>query len=191
VRLLLASASPRRAQLLSAAGIPFELRPAGIDEAPLDGENPADYVRRVALDKARAAGKPLADEVLLAADTTVVAEDQILGKPADEADAARMLRLLSGRTHEVLTGVAFVHSGLEAVEVEVSRVRFLPLSEEEIAWYIATGEPFGKAGGYAVQGLASRFVDKIEGSYSNVVGLPVSRVYEALAKLGFFSDSQG
>lgn len=189
MRLILASASPRRSELLTAARIPFEVRPVEVDERPLQGEDPAAYVLRAARDKARAFGMVPAGAVVLAADTTVVVDGEILGKPADAFDAARMLRLLSGRWHEVLSGVALRHRDAEATAVDRSRVRFLPLSEDEVRWYVGTGEPFGKAGAYAIQGLASRFIDRIEGSYSNVVGLPVSRVYEELKRLGFFSPA--
>ena len=124
------------------------------------------------------------DAIVLGADTTVVIRGEALAKPADAADAARMLRLLSGRTHEVLTGVCVCHQGRRLVHVEPTRVRMAQLGESEIAWYVSTGEPFDKAGGYAVQGLASRFIEGIDGSYSNVVGLPISSVYELLKELG-------
>ena len=190
MRLILASASPRRAELLTAARIPFERRPVEVDEAPLDGEDAATYVARVARDKAAALDPLPPGTVVLAAVTTVVVDERILGKPADGADAARMLRLLSGRSHWVLSGVVLRHAGGEAATVASSLVRFLPLDDREIAWYVSTGEPFGKAGAYAIQGLASRFIDHIEGSYSNVVGLPVSRVYRLLGQVGFF-DGKG
>ena len=170
---VLASASPRRADLLTAAGVSFEVRPVEVDERPLDGEAPADYVSRVALDKARACAAP-AGAVVLAADTVVVVDGRILGKPADDADAARMLRLLSGRAHDVLTGVVVRRDAREATAVDSTAVSFTPLDEADIAWYVASGEPLDKAGAYGVQGLASRFVARIDGSYSNVVGLPVA-----------------
>ncbi len=185
VRLILASASPRRAHLLDAAGLLFDIAPADIDESPLAGERPDDYVRRLALAKSRAGICRNSGRVVLGADTTVVLDGAMLGKPENAADAARMLEMLSGRTHEVLTGVALAHEEGALVEVASTRVHFLPLSEEEVAWYVATGEPEGKAGAYAIQGRASRFVDWIEGSYSNVVGLPVSLVVEMLKRLGF------
>ena len=184
VRVLLASASPRRAHLLEAAGIAFDTRATDVDETPLPGERPHDYVRRLALEKARTATADL-EYVVIGADTTVVVDGRILGKPADAIDATGMLRQLSGRTHEVLTGIAVKQGGLEFVDVASTRVQFLPLTEEEIAWYVASGEPEGKAGAYAIQGLASRFVDAIEGSYSNVVGLPVSLVYQLLRQAGW------
>jgi septum formation protein len=187
MRLILASASPRRAELLAAARIPFEVRPVEVDESPRDGEPPAEYAVRVARDKAAAFGPVPQGAVVLTADTTVVVDGEILGKPADAADATRMLRRLSGRWHEVLSAVAICCPGEATTGLDSSRVRFLPLSEDEVRWYIATGEPFGKAGAYAIQGLASRFIDRVEGSYSNVVGLPVSRVYRELERLGFFA----
>lgn len=180
--LILASASPRRAELLSAAGLPFTARPVDVDEQPREGETPRDYVVRVATDKSRACLVP-PDAVVLAADTAVIAGARILGKPADAADAARMLRQLSGRAHLVLTGVVLRRGEREIAAVESTAVTFAPLTEEDIAWYVGTGEPFDKAGGYAVQGLASRFVDRIDGSYSNVVGLPVATVCRLLAVL--------
>ena len=180
--LILASASPRRAELLSAAGITFTSRPADVDEQPRDGEPPRDYVLRVASDKARAC-PGAGDAVVLAADTAVIAGAQILGKPVDAPDAARMLRLLSGRAHLVLTGVVLRSGEREVAAVESTAVTFAPLSEEDIAWYVGTGESADKAGAYAVQGLASRFVERIDGSYSNVVGLPVATVCRLLATL--------
>lgn len=178
-RIILASQSPRRAELLRAAGIDFEVRAADVDEALRDGESPHDYVRRLAIEKARAV--TAADtEVVLAADTTVVVDEHILAKPADRGDAARMLRLLAGREHEVLTGVCVRRGGQVDARIAATRVEFLPMTDEEIAWYVASGEPTDKAGAYAIQGLASRFISGIDGSYSNVVGLPVALVYEML-----------
>jgi septum formation protein len=180
--LILASASPRRADLLAAAGFEFVVRPVEIDEQPRDGETPVDYVLRLAREKAAAAAaaNPVSGEVVIAADTSVVVDGQILGKPVDDEDACRMLRLLSGREHEVLTGVAIRRDGREASAVASTCVQFLPLTTEEITWYVASGEPRDKAGAYAVQGLASRFVEQIRGSYANVVGLPVALVHRLL-----------
>jgi len=182
VRLILASASPRRAELLRAAGIEVEVRPADVDESVRSGEAPEPYASRVALAKARAISQHVPDRFVLGADTVVVVDDRILGKPTDSAEARQMLRLLSGRPHTVITAVALIRStGLpgEILDARVERttVEFATLSNEEIDWYAATSEPMDKAGGYAIQGLASRFVTRIEGSYSNVVGLPVSLVY--------------
>ena len=187
VHLILASASPRRAELLRAAGFDFQVLPADVDERPLPGEGPDPYVRRVALDKARAVAACMPDAVVVAADTCVVIDDTILGKPSDEADAARMLAMLSGRAHDVLTGVAVIGPAGIRVESADSRVVFCPLSAGEIAWYVASGEPADKAGAYAIQGLASRFVERVDGSYSNVVGLPVALVYRLLVEQGFMA----
>jgi septum formation protein len=182
--LVLASSSPRRAELLRAAGIRFVVRAAAVDESLLAGETPEDSVCRLARAKAQASGAGM-DELILAADTVVVVGGTCLGKPADAADAAQMLRQLSGRVHIVLTGVALTFGGFElAVEVAETRVSFARLSETEIAWYVASREPFDKAGAYAIQGLASRFVSGIDGSYSNVVGLPVELVYRLIARAG-------
>ena len=177
--LILASASPRRAELLRAAGIPFSVEPVEVDEEPWNSEAPAAYVERVATDKARALVCRKPGTLVLAADTTVVVSGLILGKPADDADAARMLGMLSGADHEVLTGVALRRGAEVVTHVERSRVRFLQLTPDEIAWYVATQEPRDKAGAYAIQGLASRFVEHIHGSYSNVVGLPIAQVVPA------------
>lgn len=178
--LILASASPRRAELLRAAAIPFEVVVANVDESVLPGEKPRDHVRRLAEAKARAVADRMAGRLVLAADTVVVVDGLILGKPADQADARRMLRLLSGRGHEVMTGVCLDRR----VEVAVTTVEFAPLSDAEIEWYVASGEPADKAGAYAIQGLASRFVTRLEGSYSNVVGLPVTLVYAMCREAG-------
>ena len=174
--LILASGSPRRAELLRAAGIEFTVRVADVDEAPRADESPRAYVLRLAQAKAQAAAR--AGELVLGADTTVVIGDEIAGKPTDAADARRMLRTLSGEWHEVLTGVCLLRDEQVRTELAVTRVQFAPLSDEEIDWYVATGEPFDKAGAYGIQGYASRFVARIEGSYSNVVGLPVQTVYQ-------------
>ena len=184
MRLVLASASPRRADLLRAAGIAFDVFPVEVDEHFRLGEKPEHAVARVAEAKATVAAASHPDAIVLAADTTVVIRGEALAKPVDAADAARMLRLLSGRTHEVLTGVCAWGQGRRLLHVEPTRVRMAKLGESEIAWYISTSEPFDKAGGYAVQGLASRFIEGIDGSYSNVVGLPISSVYELLKELG-------
>lgn len=180
-RLILASASPRRAELLRAAGIDFDVRPAEVDEAILSGEAPSEYVSRLAEAKARVVHERDNERTVLAADTAVVVEGEILGKPIDEADAKRMLRLIGGRTHEVLTAVSIFHPGqIVDTRVDVTTVEFAALSEADISWYVSSGEPMDKAGAYAVQGLASRFVTRIEGSYSNVVGLPIALVYQML-----------
>ena len=183
-RIVLASASPRRAELLRAAGFEFHVQPAHVDESVHIDETPEQYVRRVADAKARAVLAAADDRVVLAADTIVVIDGHILGKPVDETDASRMLRLLSGRLHQVLTAVTLVRNGRTLTRLATTDVEFAPLSDQEIAWYVATGEPFDKAGAYAVQGLAARFVARIDGSYSNVVGLPVALVYAMLRELG-------
>jgi septum formation protein len=183
--IVLASASPRRAELLTSAGFTFRVQPAEVDETPRAGELPADYVARVARDKAHTvAARSESSTLVLGADTTVVVSGQILGKPADRADAARMLQLLSGAVHEVLTGVVLVSHGREEREVVTSRVRLLPLTTAEIDWYLNSGEPMGKAGAYGIQGRAARFIDWLEGSWSNVVGLPVATVYQMLKRAG-------
>ena len=180
--LVLASASPRRSELLRAAGIEFTVRVADIDETVLPGESPGDYVRRLASEKAQAVAQ--AGEMVLGADTTVVIGGEIAGKPVDAEDARRMLKLLSGQWHEVLTGVSLVSRDQIISEVAVTRVKFSELTEAEIDWYVSTGEPMDKAGAYGIQGCASRFVESIEGNYSNVVGLPVQVVYQMIADCG-------
>jgi nucleoside triphosphate pyrophosphatase len=178
--LILASASPRRAELLRNAAIDFTVEPAHVAEQPFHNEKPVDYAKRLACDKARAvfAGNP--DSAVLGADTVVVVDEHLLEKPVDEHDAARMLRLLSGRAHQVITGVCLVGPAFERTEAEITQVIFSPLSEEEIKYYVQTGEPMDKAGAYAIQGIASRWVERIEGCYFNVVGLPLPRVYRML-----------
>jgi len=178
--LVLASASPRRQELLRNAGIPFEVQPAHIAEDPLPYEQPQTCAERLARDKALAIAGLRPNDAILGADTVVVIENQTLGKPLDTADAARMLRLLSGRTHRVITGVCLVSSGEVAVASESSSVVMSEIADREISSYIATGEPMDKAGAYAIQGIASRWIPRIEGDYSNVVGLPVARVYRML-----------
>ena len=181
LRLILASASPRRAELLSQAGFEFEVDPAVLDETVHPDESAEAYVLRVAREKARhVAARHRPDAVVLGADTTVVVDGEILGKPVDSADAARMLRLLSGRAHAVVTAVVAIAAGAERADVVTTRVWFVTLREDQIAWYVATGEPHGKAGAYAIQGRAARFVERIDGSWSNVVGLPIATVAEFL-----------
>jgi nucleoside triphosphate pyrophosphatase len=205
MRLLLASASPRRAELLRAAHIEFDVVSADIDESVLPGESPQQHVWRLAEAKARTVLPRSGGRPVLAADTVVVVDGAILGKPTDAGDARAMLRLLSGRSHDVVTGVCLMWTGnakgeggsgkgeegtgegeqntlrmgdrVAISEVVVTTVEFAPLSDAEIDWYIATGEPADKAGAYAIQGQASRFVTRIDGSYSNVVGLPIAVVY--------------
>ena len=209
MRLILASASPRRADLLRTAGFEFEAIAADIDESVRVGESPARYVRRLAAEKSAAAlrlcvgsgfsradpddgGSPKGGPcvpVILAADTTVVVDDEIIGKPRDDAEAADMLRRLSGRRHEVLTGISIRRNAFEVGRVETTGVCFAALTAADVAWYVASGEGRDKAGGYAIQGLASRFVTRIDGSYSNVVGLPVAAVVELLREVSDVSDT--
>jgi septum formation protein len=178
-KLVLASGSPRRAEILERAGWPHEIIVAGIDETLLPDEEAASYVQRLARSKAEKVASGLDGGLVLGADTTVVVADQILGQPVDEADARRMLELLNAKWHEVLTGVALVRVGGETrVGYETTRVRFAEMSDEEIDWYISTGEPFGKAGAYGIQGNASLFIEEIEGDYFNIMGLPIRLVYE-------------
>jgi septum formation protein len=180
--LVLASASPRRREILTAAGIPFRTAVPGIEESPLPGETPAAYAQRLARDKARALPCTPGD-IILAADTIVVAGGEILEKPRDAEDARRMLRLLSGRAHQVITGICLRTPDREVVDAETTTVYFAALSDAEISAYVASGEPADKAGAYAIQGLASKFVSRIEGCYFNVVGLPIALVYRHLKSL--------
>jgi septum formation protein len=180
--LVLASQSPRRAEILRQAGIPFVIRAAPVDETLQPGEMPEDYVRRLAEAKARAvAAQP--DEIVLAADTTVVVDSEILAKPEDAADARRMLALLSGRRHEVLTGICLRRGKEQICDHAITAVWFARMSAGEIDDYVETGEPMDKAGAYAVQGAASKFIPRIEGCYYNVMGLPISLVYRHYLKL--------
>jgi septum formation protein len=201
VQLILASASPRRAQLLSAAGYRHEIFPVEIDERPRPNESASVYVLRLALEKSKRAAELLAalpagseSRIVLAADTAVVVDDEILGKPGTPDEARRMLRMLSGRSHDVLTGVCIRSSGggpgdrsekgFRVLEhVETTAVFFAELCDADVNWYVQSEEGMDKAGGYAIQGLASRFVTRIEGSYSNVVGLPVAAVHGMLVGL--------
>jgi len=189
--LVLASASPRRRELLTQAGYTFTVHPADIPEDPLPNEDPVAYVTRLAREKAEAVFReitkaPASDQrasaalQVLAADTTVTLDNQILGKPFNPADAARMLRLLSGRTHRVITGIALISATSTQVAAETTAVTFLPLTDDAIAAYIATGEPMDKAGAYAIQGRAARWIPRIEGDYFNVVGLPIALVSSLL-----------
>jgi septum formation protein len=183
-KLVLASGSPRRAEILERAGWPHEIIVAGVDETLFPNEEAAAYVQRLARSKAEAVASRLQEGLVLGADTTVVVANQILAQPADDADARRMLNLLNAKWHEVLTGVAVVRVGGETrVAYEKTRVRFAEMSESEIDWYIATGEPFGKAGGYGIQGKASLFIEEIEGDYFNIMGLPIRLAYELAANL--------
>lgn len=195
--LVLASASPRRNELLTQAGYRFRVHPAHINEDPLADEDPIVYVTRLAREKAEAVFRELTTAspkperiAVLGADTTVTLDNSILGKPADAADAVRILRLLSGRTHRVITGVALVTAEGTEVAAEVTAVRFLTLSEAEIADYVAGGEPMDKAGAYAIQGRASRWISGIRGDYANVVGLPVALVYRMLGEHGCLAAAQ-
>ena len=181
-QIILASRSPRRAELLTAAGISFEVLAADIDETPRADEAPAAYVERLAIEKARAVFLLRPEARVLGADTTVTIDGEILGKPVDEADALRMLRLLNGRPHEVHTGVALVSASGVRSAVDTTRVWFDLVTDEDISWYVGTGEPVDRAGAYAIQGYASRFIPRIEGSYSNVVGLPVALVSSILSQ---------
>jgi septum formation protein len=190
LKLILASASPRRAEILRNAGIPFEIRATDVDESRLTDEAPAQYVRRLALAKAVSAADrnpELGDHALvLGADTVVVVDTDILGKPVSPDDARRMLARLSGRSHQVHTGVGLLQiSGKQQrVVEEVTRVHFTHLSDQEIKDYIAIGEPFDKAGAYAIQGIGGRYVTRIEGCYFNVMGLPLARVWTLLREFG-------
>lgn len=194
--LILASSSPRRQELLRNAGIAFVVQPAEVPEIPRPGELPRSFAERVAREKASAVFRQRPNDFVLGADTIVVVGDQILGKPRDSADAARMLGLLSGRQHQVMTGVCLLGprerviesrgsaTGFEDVRSETTLVTMEELSEDEIRSYIATGEPMDKAGAYAIQGMASRWISRIEGDYCNVVGLPVALVWRMLQEHG-------
>lgn len=180
--MVLASRSPRRAELLTAAGIPFTVRAADVDETPLPNESPLGYVTRLAKEKAQAVSAG-ADELVLAADTTVVLGSEILGKPENQTDATRMLHALSGQRHDVMTAICIKIGNRLKTDVAKTAVWFNRMSDAEIAEYVASGEPVDKAGAYGIQGLASKFIERIDGSYSNVVGLPVALVWRHLKSL--------
>jgi septum formation protein len=196
VKIILASSSPRRAEILRDAGIPFTICAAQINETPLPRESAPAMVARLAEAKARAAASLVnaadSDCIVIGADTTVELSGEILGKPDDSAHAREMLGKLSGRTHRVLTGIFLlrVPDNAARAAVEISGVTFAPLSENEIATYVSSKEPLGKAGGYAIQGVAGRFIPRIEGCYFNVVGLPLARLYALLHELGWEDGKQ-
>ena len=180
--LVLASQSPRRAELLRNAGFPFQVRAKPVEEVRRRGEAPRDYAMRLAREKADAAWEGR-EEIVLGADTIVLLGEEVLEKPADEEEARTMLAALSGREHIVVTGICLRHPRGETVDCESTRVWFSPLDDEEIAAYVASGEPMDKAGAYAIQGLASKFVERIEGCYFNVMGLPIPCVYRHWKRL--------
>jgi septum formation protein len=191
MKLILASASPRRAEILRNAGIQFSVLSSAVDETGVPGESPQDLVRRLALAKAElVAARAVGPAIVIAADTIVALEGAILGKPRTSEDARQMLAKLSGRTHTVMTGVSLVR--LPDVErrefIETTQVHFASISKEEIAKYLSSGEPFDKAGAYAIQGLGGRFVPRIDGCYFNVVGLPLARLCKELAELGWSEE---
>jgi len=191
MKLILASASPRRAEILRSAGLQFSVLSSAVDETPMPSEVPQDLVRRLALAKAElVAARALGPAIVIAADTVVVLEGAILGKPRTSEDARQMLEKLSGRTHSVMTGVALIRlPDAERREfIETTQVHFASVSNEEIVKYLASGEPFDKAGAYAIQGLGGRFVPRIDGCYFNVVGLPLARLYHELSLLGWQED---
>lgn len=184
-RLVLCSGSPRRRELLAGLGLAFAVRPADVDETTRPGEEPEAYVGRLALEKAALGAGP--GELVLGADTVVVLDGHLLGKPSGPAAAAAMLRRIAGREHTVFTGVALLEAatGRRAVVVERSRVRMAALSEAEVDWYVATGEPLDKAGAYAVQGLGALFVEEVHGNWTNIVGLPLPATRRLFAELGY------
>jgi septum formation protein len=182
--LILASASPRRRDLLNQIALPHTVRPAHIDEARLPGEDPVAYVRRLALEKASSIARSEPEATILGADTTVVLGEEILNKPADLAEGKRMLRALAGRTHYVHTGIAVVHASRAASHVETTAVSFTGIPEPELAAYLATGDSLDKAGAYGIQGYAARWIARIEGDFFNVVGLPLAATLDLLRKAG-------
>jgi septum formation protein len=186
VKFILASASPRRRELLAAARFDFDVIPSSVPEVHQPGESPEEYVARLSRDKAAVVAARYLDRWVIAADTTVLLGDELLEKPADAADAKRMLAAIAGKTHMVYTGLTLQNAaaGFHETRVAESEVRILPLTEREIDWYVATGEPFDKAGAYAVQGIAAMFIDSVHGSFTNVVGLPLALLYQMLRKAG-------
>ena len=185
--IILASASPRRAHLLESIGLSFQIDPSQIVEEPGASESPTDYIMRVARAKTIDVARRRASGLVVGADTEVIVDGAILGKPRNPDDAVRMLNLLSGRWHTVATGLVIhdASSGHEVSGSEETEVRFAELTKTEITWYVASGEPFDKAGAYAIQGLASLFVKEIRGTYHNVVGLPVALLYRLLDQIGY------
>ena len=191
MRLILASASPRRAEILQSAGLPFIVLSSAVDETPIPGESAKQIVRRLALAKAElVAARAVGPAIVIAADTVVTLDGAILGKPRTTEDARLMLEKLSGRTHSVITGVALIRlPDAERSEfIETTHVHFAALEDEEIIRYLSSGEPFDKAGAYAIQGRAGRYIPRIEGCYYNVVGLPLARLCAALFELGWSED---
>ncbi|HEV8074283.1 MAG TPA: Maf family protein [Candidatus Acidoferrum sp.] len=192
MKLILASSSPRRAEILANAGLPFSVLSSAVDESPYPGESPPALVQRLANDKADlVTARAVGPAIILAADTVVVLDDKILGKPNSIEDAQHMLQQLSGRTHSVLTGVALIRlpDGERRQFTESTLVHFRPITKEELSSYLATDEPYDKAGAYAIQGQAGRYIPRIEGCYFNVVGLPLSRVLTELKTLGWSARS--
>ena len=182
-KVILASASPRRAEILRTVGWPFETLPVNIDESRRDNEDAAGYVQRLAREKAEAAAQKVSNQMIVAADTTVVIDDHILEKPIDENDARRMLHLLNNRWHQVLTGIAIIDPHSQTtIAHEQTEVKFAAMSDGQIDWYVASREPMDKAGAYAIQGLGARFIEGIRGDYFNVVGLPVRLLYELVTR---------
>ena len=186
MKFILASASPRRRELLASIGLAFEVKPSHVPEVHQEGEAPEEYVARLSRDKAQALASEHLDRWVIAADTTVLLGDELLEKPIDKADAARMLATIAGKTHIVYTGVTLQNLGRDHHDTRVaeSEVRMLPLSPEEIEWYVATGEPLDKAGAYAAQGIGGVFIESIHGSFSNVVGLPLATLFQMLKRAG-------
>jgi septum formation protein len=178
--LILASSSPRRRELLTQAGLVFDVEPAHIDESRLPDEPAKTYVQRLALEKAQTIHARHPRATVLGADTTVVLDEEILNKPTDVADAERMLRALSGRTHQVYTGIAVVSATAQRLHIESTDVTFSEISEEDLARYLASGDPLDKAGAYGIQGFAARWIPRIEGDYFNVVGLPIAATMRLL-----------
>jgi septum formation protein len=191
MRLVLASASPRRVELMKAAGFEFDVRPVDIDERAQPGETAIEYVRRLAVSKSAAGAKQIPRALVIGADTAVVLDGEIFGKPADVDDARRMLSWLSGRTHKVVTGLAVDDGRRSKSHVEETDVEISALDAQDLQWYLDTGEWRDKAGAYAIQGFASRFVLKIRGSYSNVVGLPIAQLHHLLKQLQTATDELG
>ena len=186
-RIILASASPRRAELLRQIGVVFELAPSQIEERPHPDEAPADYITRIARAKVIAVARERSAGLIIGADTVVVLDGQLMGKPENETDAQKMLRQLSGNWHAVLTGVALydVQTRHEVADYEKTLVKFAQMTDAEIEWYVRTGEPMDKAGAYGIQGLGGLFVDEVAGNYYNVVGLPIPLVYRLARRLGY------